>query len=74
MFYCLNDKEHKVIMDDWHLNQTPGVEYIYIKLILMKTTWRFSWWEQHYGYRIVHHEFMVLVSISSNMDKIYGKE
>ncbi len=49
MFYCLNDKEHKVIWIDWHPNQTP--EYTY-QVDSYDNYSQKTWWEQHYGYRI----------------------
>ena len=49
MFYCLNDKEHKVIWIDWHPIQTP--EYTYQVDSYDNYSQR-TWMEQSYGYRI----------------------
>ena len=49
MFYCLNDKEHKVIWIDWHPNQTP--EYTYQVDSYENYTKR-TWLEQSWGYEI----------------------
>ncbi len=49
MFYCLNDKEHKVIWIDWHPNQTP--EYTYQVDSYENYTKR-TWLEQSWGYKI----------------------
>ena len=49
MFYCLNDKEHKVIWIDWHPNQDP--EYTY-QVDSYENYKQKNWMEQSYGYRI----------------------
>ena len=49
MFYCLNDKEYKVIWIDYHPKQTPKYTY---QVDSYENYTKRTWLEQSWGYEI----------------------